>query len=134
MDFALINQQRSADDEESDLQEQVGGLTQVLLVTMWFAQANIARLRFSQQRWPYPKITSSPIDLDLMTDEWFITFLRFTRAQINCLVRKFDLPRDRLPIRYSIGGFKAVCIMLSRLAFPCRLITLAWFWGRGHSV
>lgn len=71
------------------------------------------------------------LDLDSLSDQRCLEFFRFTRPQIRDLCRQLELPAVMTAdngIRWAPEeGF---CILLRRLAYPCRLVDLEDIFGR----
>ena len=78
------------------------------------------------------RLVNPGFDLNGANDATFNFFFRFTATQIKRMAIAFGLP-DRLPLRCRVSGFKGLCILLHRFAYPSRLGAEAHFWGVGHS-
>jgi hypothetical protein len=111
----------TSEDEESDTENII--FLYILLETNRF---------FGEKRDLMDRLTDPGFDLNSASDANYLFHFRFTKSQIVEMVNRFALPL-RLPLRYRVSGFKALCILLHRFAYPIRLASCAQFWGAGHN-
>ena len=71
-------------------------------------------------------------DLDVVTDKTCKELFRFTKSEIRRLRRLLLIPEDNFALnRTCWSGEEGLCILLRRLAYPCRLRDLRRVFGRG---
>ena len=71
-------------------------------------------------------------DLDVVTDKTCKELFRFTKSEIRRLRRLLLIPEDNFALnRTCWSGEEGLCILLRRLAYPCRLCDLRRVFGRG---
>jgi hypothetical protein len=129
MDPAVLLLLLAADSSSS---ESDGDLDVVVPVVA--ALAVLSTYLFAEKRALMTRLVNPGFDLNGgWNDADFLFHFRFTEAQIKQMVFLFDLPA-RLPLRYNISGYKAMCILLHRFAYPSRLAAEAHFWGKGHNI
>ena len=87
----------------------------------------------NSQREPYAPPTRRVYDFDAADPLEIVQFFRMKREDIDRLAIALGV-EDWIPIGRRCSGRKGLYILLSRLAYPKRLVDLAHFWGRGHGV
>ena len=78
------------------------------------------RLRVSRPNRGRPPYTRHQFNLFTKSDNWCLEFLRFTKAQIQELVRAFRLEDLQLRNRCQASPETCLAVLLFRLAFPNR--------------
>lgn len=83
----------------------------------------------------FGRFTRGPrLNLDSLSDQCCLEYFRFNRAKIRDLCRFLDLPqRMRADNRIEWSSEEGLCILLRRLAYPCRLVDLQGLFGRNVS-
>ena len=77
----------------------------------------------------------NPINFIDLNEQTFKQQFRFSKADIELLVVKFELPAlITLPNRVKIDCRIVLCILLRKLVYPCRLIDLAVQFGLHKTV
>lgn len=86
----------------------------------------------SREIFPYWKFQE--FDLDTLDEAECRTELRFSSQHIYELARLLGIPaRIVTPQRITCSGIEALCIMLKRLAYPCRYSDMVPFFGRDQT-
>lgn len=80
-----------------------------------------------------PVVVGPGFDVNADHDDiTFKTWFRFTKPEILLMTSLFEIP-EKLPLKYHCTGFQAMCVLLWRLTFPCRLVEGMQFFGKRYS-
>jgi hypothetical protein len=82
----------------------------------------------------YVRVPAIRVNLDLMDTATFLHQYRFTRRQLERITIALKLPEVYVTSsRYKFPRLEAICILLHRLAYPTRIVTLVITYGRSKS-
>ena len=105
------------------IDRQKRALVVVLLVLTVCICATENDIKFPRYRNPIPT-PFGHFDLDTLAPEFVIAYMRFNKDEIRLLCDKLQLWKVRWRHRYQPSSETALCLVLARLAWPERLITL----------
>ena len=85
----------------------------------------------NQSRGVFPYLKFNRFDLDAWDDSECYTELRFRKKYLPALLSNLRIPEKIVwSQRTTCSGLEALCILLKRLAFPCRYTDMATRFGR----
>ena len=79
----------------------------------------------------YPYWNYQPFDIGMIDEEQCFIDFRFAKNNLNILLDVLNVPERIVTVQGTVcSGLEALCILLKRLAFPCRYSDMTLIFGR----